>query len=186
MAAPQANRPPREVVEFSPNVPVMVALKFNQGKHVAGQYGDRMMFSLVDGRVMFLAPDVAGRIEELGINVREPFTITQKWDGGKQSPRTWEVAKIAPEIGEQPDGTFAVPKLPPASAVTPARKPPAMASAPRTKLEDALCTVVSAVYAAQLHATAIGFTAMPQFTSEDIRTMANTLIIDGQRAERAA
>jgi len=36
--------------------------------------------------------------------------------------------------------------------------------------------VVNAVYAAQLHAKQIGF-QMPTFTSEDIRTMANTLVM---------
>jgi hypothetical protein len=52
--------------------------------------------------------------------------------------------------------------------------------APVSKLEDALKTVISAVFAAQEHAKQIGYAAMPQFSSEDIRTMANTLIIDGK------
>ncbi len=51
----------------------------------------------------------------------------------------------------------------------------------KTKLEDALKTVIAAVYGAQEYAKQVGYTAMPQFTSEDIRTMANTLIIDSQR-----
>ncbi len=129
-AAP--NRPPRGEIHFAPNTPVTVALKYNQGRRIQGQYGDRMMFTTPDDRVFFLSPEVAGKIEEAGVNVREPFTITQRWDGGKDSPRTWEVARIA---GEQRDGTFAVPKLPPspaatssdADAVTP--KPPATATA---------------------------------------------------------
>lgn len=51
----------------------------------------------------------------------------------------------------------------------------------KTKLEDALKTVIAAVYGAQEYAKQIGYAAMPQFSSEDIRTMANTLIIDSQR-----
>jgi hypothetical protein len=47
---------------------------------------------------------------------------------------------------------------------------------PRTKLEDALQTVVAAVQATNEYAKTIGY-AMPQFTSEDLRTMANTLMI---------
>lgn len=47
---------------------------------------------------------------------------------------------------------------------------------PSTKLEDALKTVVAAVHACNEYAKAIGY-AMPQFTSEDLRTMANTLMI---------
>lgn len=123
MATASNQRAPREVIEFACNVPVTVALKYNQGKQVAGQYGDRMMFSTTDGRVMFLDPFVAGQIEAAGINVRESFTITKKWDGVKGSPMTWEIARVA---GEQPNGTFAVPALPEAAA-TP--KPPASATA---------------------------------------------------------
>lgn len=108
MAAP--NRPPRKVVEFPLNVPQTVALKYSQGKLVAGQYGERMLFTLTDGRAMFVSPQVAGQIEAAGINVRESFTITQAWDGAKTSPRTWKVERL---VGEQPNGTLVVPALPP-------------------------------------------------------------------------
>src|SRR5215467_7562594 len=121
--ASTTQRPAREVIEFAPNVPVTVALRYNQGKHVAGQYGDRMMFSTTDGRIFFLDPFVAGKIEAAGINVRESFTITKKWDGVKGSTMSWEIARVA---GEQPNGTFAVPALPEAAA-TP--KPPVSATA---------------------------------------------------------
>ena len=47
---------------------------------------------------------------------------------------------------------------------------------PKTKLEDALKTVVAAVHATNEYAKSIGY-AMPQFTSEDLRTMANTIMI---------
>ena len=108
--APQ--RTQRDVVEFPPNVPQTVALKYGQGKLIAGQYGERMMFTLVDERIMFVSPEVAGQIAELGINVRENFTITKRSDGKRDSVPTWEVARC---IGEQPNGTLVVPK-PPASA----------------------------------------------------------------------
>jgi len=36
---------------------------------------------------------------------------------------------------------------------------------------------VAAVFAATEYAKQIGYAAMPQFTSEDLRTMANTLMI---------
>ena len=47
----------------------------------------------------------------------------------------------------------------------------------KTKLEDALKTVVAACHAAREYAKQIGYEGMPPFTSEDIRTMANTLMI---------
>src|ERR1035438_1810054 len=70
MAAATDKRQPRDVVEFPPNAPISVALKYSQGRTISGQYGERVMFTLTDGRVMFLSPEVAGRIESLGINVR--------------------------------------------------------------------------------------------------------------------
>ena len=42
----------RETVEFEPNKPLEVALKFAQGKVVDTRTGPRVMFSPVDGRVM--------------------------------------------------------------------------------------------------------------------------------------
>lgn len=99
--APQ--RTPREVVDFPPNVPVTVALRYPQGKTVSGQYGERVMFTLTDGRVMFLDPEVAGRIESLGISVRESFTIARCSTGQKGASVTWDIARI---VGEQPNGTF--------------------------------------------------------------------------------
>jgi hypothetical protein len=86
-AAPASNtRAPREVLEFPANVPVTVAIKYPQAKTVTSPSGERFTFSLVDGRVMFLDPEVGERIEALGINVRENFTVTRKWDEQKGSP----------------------------------------------------------------------------------------------------
>jgi len=97
------NRPTRDVVEFPPNTPATVALKYAQGRTISGQYGERVMFTLTDGRVMFLAPEVAGQIESLGINVREWFTITKRSASQNGAPVTWDVARVA---GEQLNGTL--------------------------------------------------------------------------------
>jgi hypothetical protein len=59
------------------------------------------MFTLADGRVMFLDPEVGGKIEALGVNVRKNFTITRKWDEEKGVVLAWEVAPLP---GEQPNG----------------------------------------------------------------------------------
>jgi hypothetical protein len=134
MATATNSRPTRDVVEFPPNAPVTVALKYSQGRTISGQYGERVMFTLTDGRVMFLAPEVAGRIESLGINVRESFTITRGSASQNGAPATWAIARVA---GEQPNGTLvfhapdsSTPK-PPTSAATPdggiPRKQPATA-----------------------------------------------------------
>lgn len=121
--AAASNHPPqrRETVEFPPNLPVTVALAYSEPRTVSGQFGERFMFSLSDGRVMFCDPPLAARIAELGINVRESIVITKQTSGKKDAPVTWDVARV---IGEQPNGTFAVPKLPDA----PAPKPPQRAA----------------------------------------------------------
>ena len=101
------------------------------------------------------------------------------------------------KVGELGDGTLAIDAPPrPAVQAPPPVKPVesrikeaqvAQASGrPKTKLEDALCTVVAAAYAAQEYARSIGYTSMPQFTSEDIRTMANTLVIQSEGGKRNA
>lgn len=111
-AAPNTQpRARRDEVEFPLNVGVVVALKFPQGRITSGRSGERVLFTLVDDRVMFLDPEVAGQITALAVNVREPFTIT-KTQLSKSDPVSWSVARIASAVGEQPDGTFAVPKLP--------------------------------------------------------------------------
>jgi len=106
--ATQPNRAPREVVDFPANQPVTVALKYAQGKTVNTQYGERILFSLADGRIMFLDPKVAGQIASLGTQVGENFTITRKWNGQKDSSVAWELARVP---GEQPNGTLVVPSV---------------------------------------------------------------------------
>lgn len=79
---------------------------------------------------MFLDPEVAGRIELAGINVRESFTITRIPAGENGGPPTFNIARI---VGEQPNGTLvlhgmetATPKLPAGDNAIP-RKPPGSA-----------------------------------------------------------
>ena len=66
-----------EKVQFQTNVPIDVALKYNDGKEVTGQYGDQVLYTLTDGRVMYVPPIVKKKIDELGIGRGELFTITK-------------------------------------------------------------------------------------------------------------
>jgi hypothetical protein len=185
----------KQIVEFEPNVPVQVALAFGDGKIVEGRSGSRVMYSLVGEKVMFLDPDVGRKIDQLGVKARQPFCICKGQTGRKSDGIEWRVW-IQDGIGELGDGTFAVPRQAGADARTPApvraaQEPSRQVAQPthngngnrnggqgdgRGALEDALKTVISAVHGAQEHAKAIGF-ACPQFTSEDLVTMANTLMM---------
>jgi hypothetical protein len=51
-------------VHFQTNVPAEVALKYGDGKDVAGQYGDQVLYTLTDGRVMYVPPIVRKQIQD--------------------------------------------------------------------------------------------------------------------------
>ena len=97
-----------ERVEFKPNTPVEVAFAFPDGKQIPGRFGPSVMFTTSDNRVAFLPPIAAERIKALGVSPGQPVRITKAGTGSKTE---WQVARVA---GEQPDGTFAIPKEQPA------------------------------------------------------------------------
>ena len=51
-----------EILRFSTNVPVEVALRRDSGRRVEGRYGDQMLYTLADDRVMYVPVIVADRI----------------------------------------------------------------------------------------------------------------------------
>jgi hypothetical protein len=222
-----------EKITFETNKPVELALTYDTGRQVTGNYGEQYYYTTVDGRCFYLPLAVGNIIHEQmqqeGIKARDRFALVRAEvrEKGRVQVR-WRVSRIDP-LGNQPDGTFAVPAAAPvpqpeleqqlrqsieraktrvfgngnaeAGAGTPApvsvpakqahtngngnaaqtpvngHVPAAAPDRPKTKLEDALKTVVAACHAAREYAKQIGYEAMPPFTSEDIRTMANTLMI---------
>src|SRR4029077_15730616 len=81
-----------EKVQFQTNVSIDVALKYNDGKEVTGQYGDQVLYTLTDGRVMYVPLIVKKKIDELGIGRGELFTITKaKKKNGTRRPIEWVV-----------------------------------------------------------------------------------------------
>ena len=149
---------------------------------------------------------IADTCRKLRIDAGEPVVICKAEvpDGRGRKQIRWTVNRVGP-VGPQPDGTFSVPNgngangsHPPApvAPTTQVQQQPVVANRnssaaqaqvngraaapaerPKTKLEDALKTVVAACHAAREYAKQIGYEAMPPFSSEDIRTMANTLMI---------
>ena len=105
-----------------------------------------------------------------------PSEITRQLDESIRQVQARKGISPVPIIGAS------IPLSPP-RLVTPApcttpQQPNGTAS--KTRLEDALKTVVAALHAGNEYAKLIGF-AMPQFTSEDIRCMCNTLMIEGRK-----
>jgi hypothetical protein len=85
------NEPLRDVIEFLPNTPVQLAIKYPQPKIVQGRFGERAMFSLIDGRVAFVDLAVAEQIVGAAVRTGEPFWVCKKWDGKRTSTPVWSV-----------------------------------------------------------------------------------------------
>lgn len=162
----------------------------------------------VGERVMYVDPIVRRKIDEAGLVPGEWFRLGKfSVKNGNNRFVEWKLERIPPEeevpgvatpepppqqsarLNAQPKPTTRPPApangkpaalpAPPAApaAAPPEPNPPAR---PRTQLEDALKTVIAALHAANLYAKEIGF-QMPPFTSEDLRTMANTIMIGLQQ-----
>jgi hypothetical protein len=86
------------ILRFAPNVPIQVALQSPQGVAVEGRYGNRMMFSLVDGRVMYVPPIVATKIEAEGIAAGERFELCKAHvKNGHARSVEWALRRLDPE-----------------------------------------------------------------------------------------
>src|SRR5689334_11442286 len=104
--------PKSDILEFLPNTPVTIAVKYSQPKLIAPKFpgGDeRALFSLVDGRIMFLDAEDARQVTQLGIRPGQPFSIEMQWSGRRGDPKIYKVRKVDAAFGQQHDGTFAVP-----------------------------------------------------------------------------
>src|ERR1022692_1627991 len=86
-----------EVVKFPINTPVEVTLRVETGKWVEGRYGDQVMYSLLDNRVMYVPPYVERRFQELAIGAGEPLLLCKREvKEGNRNRTEWSV-KRAPQ-----------------------------------------------------------------------------------------
>ena len=92
-----------EIIRFEMNVPVPVALKYSgPGKAIEGRYGNRMMYTLADNRVMYVAPIVASRISQLGIQAGELFEVCKlERREGQRRIIEWQVQRLESETETQ-------------------------------------------------------------------------------------
>src|SRR5204863_8136118 len=92
-----------QILRFEMNVPAEVALKeAGPGKPIEGRYGNRVMYTLTDERVMYVAPIVASRISDLGIQPGELFHVgKQVKKQGTQRLIEWQVERLPAESESQ-------------------------------------------------------------------------------------
>ncbi len=184
----------KERVVFEANVPVTATLAYADGLEVQGRFGDQVMYSLTDGRVMYVPPIVRDKLVELGIRQHEPFAIcrAERRDGNRRFV----------DCVVQPEGLAAPPQVVTAHGATlgspmngdnDARVRPSgngngngrPASAPtksgtaETALRAALTASIDAALAAEQYASAHGLSI--RFGSEDLRAMALSLFIQHAR-----
>lgn len=66
-------------LRFETNIPETVELAFAEGLPVNSKFsGDQVLFTLADGRKMYVAPIVAQKIYDAGIDAYQPFQICKR------------------------------------------------------------------------------------------------------------
>ena len=184
----------KERVVFEANVPVTATLAYADGLKVQGRFGDQVMYSLTDGRVMYVPPIVRDRLVELGIRQNEPFNIcrAERREGNRRfvdwivrpndSPSQGVTARSdAP--GTPMNGDNGVRARSNGNGNGNGNgKPPNEVSgsgAAETALRAALMASIDAALAAEQDASAHGLSV--RFGSEDLRAMALSLFIQHAR-----
>ena len=198
------------ILRFQTNTPTEVALNSPQGTIVEGRYGERVLFHLTDGRVMYVPPIVARKIEAQGIAPGEPFELckTQVKNGRLRSIEWW----LRRTYTESQEGENAETQAEPPtdlesqlvrsiaavkstdgkghSHAAAQNEAPQNGSAhsepsqpkPVTKLEHALKTAISAAHNAEKYGTDLGYVV--RFDADAIKSRAITVLINMNEGAR--
>ena len=101
------------ILRLETNVPTEVTLQSSEGVIIAGRYGNRMMFYLTDGRVMYVPPIVATKIEAQGIVAGERFELCKaEVKTGHRRSIEWLLKRIDPSQPRAQGGSAPEPKTP--------------------------------------------------------------------------
>jgi hypothetical protein len=167
----------KERVAFQINVPVTVALAYPDGIQVDGRYGDQVMYTLADERVMYVPPIVRTRISELGVGKGESVTVckTERREGTRRFVE-WQVERATLNGAGAPQNGNGVVHSAPKPSGTAGRNG---AGPAETTLRKALVASIEAALAAEQYACAKGLSI--RFGSEDLRAMALSLFIQHAR-----
>ncbi len=80
-----------QLLIFAPNVPQQLSLRDAEGQLLTGRFSDQVYFQLSDGRGMVLDSEVAAKVNILGLQPGESFSICKQWDGNPRHPIEWSV-----------------------------------------------------------------------------------------------
>jgi hypothetical protein len=126
-----------ESVRFETNVPVEIVLQREGGVLVAGRYSDRVMYTLIDDRRIYVPPYVAQCIRDLAIQPGERFHITKRQVKiGQRKIIQWNVERLDTSAETQLERDLSQ-SIEIAKAKTVNREPSCSETAPQTdsKLE---------------------------------------------------
>jgi hypothetical protein len=184
-----------EVIRFQADEVYEVALKYPDGKPVEGRFGDQVLFTTTDDRVMYLDPPVATQIKNLRIARGELIQICKRsTKRGSKRSIDWEVKRVYPE-GKQPgaapsteppaNGTAQALQQTATSTTTTANGTPSLESQlsrsiMKTQADDAVITAIDACAKGSKYAALIGFPIT--FEHEDVRSLAISILIGMQQA----
>ena len=171
------------ILPFHLNVPAEIILERPEGTLVQGRFGDRVMFTLTDGRVMYVPPFVADKIQAEGVAPGDRFELckTQVRKGSRRSIE-WIVRRIDPSEPEPDTPLERDLRASLASVATNGNgnghhvDSACEQSAPTTKLEHALKTAISAAYNAERYGAELGYVV--RFDADAIKSMAITVLIN--------
>jgi hypothetical protein len=184
--------PAPETLKLAVGEPHTIALQYADGKPVQSRFsGDQLMFSLVDGRKLYLEPYVADRLRAARVQPNVPFEI-EKVETFQGNRRSVEIQVRELKNGASARQTTPAPALqgasakthqqtspnvtPPAPAPQPPPPPAAMNGAGETLADLYLASFATAVDVALRGvelAKARGLHILPAF--EDVRTIATCL-----------
>jgi hypothetical protein len=164
----------RETIAFQTNVPVSVALAYADGLQVQGRFGDQIMYTLADERVMYVLLVVRTKLVELGIQPRELFSIckAERKEGNRRFIE-WQV-NMETNSDERPSS-----ETPPVNGNGPGAPKSSNRHSAVSHLQQALASSIDAAIAAEQYAAAKGFSV--RFGNEDLRAMALSLFIQHAR-----
>ena len=169
----------RKKIAFQTNVPMTVALAYPDGLQVEGRFGDQIMYTLTDERVMYVPPVVRNKLVDLGVQPGERFTIckAERREGNRRFIE-WQVKKDETSNDQPPWETSPVNGN--SDGHTNGRVQPNPSNGRAlSHLQSALSSSIDAALAAEQYAAAKGLSV--RFGSEDLRSMALSLFIQHAR-----
>ena len=102
------------IVRFQINTSAEITLASPEGTVIESRYGNQVMFTLADGRIMYVPEIVATRIQENGIQAGEPFDVCKTLvRNGRRRSVDWLVNKKNSLAHEKPVQAASIEDTPP-------------------------------------------------------------------------